>query len=269
MHFVVEYGWVWLLSLGGFLLLWPISILRRDCSIVDFWWGPGFGVMALALWFQAGQPGDAYTLAILLPLLFWSLRLGIQLGVRRISEGVEDARYQEMREARSPGWGWKSLFIVFVLQSVIQGVMAAGVLAGLLAAPTVTATGLTYALAAVATAAAVLEMISDLQLDRYRRRVPHGGLLTTGLRAYVRYPSYTAEIVFWVALSLLAMAAGVWWAPISALIVTLLLRYVSGVTILEDRLSRTRPGFAAYQRSVPALWPRIGGGSGNRAGDPT
>lgn len=257
MSFFAEFGWVWLLSLSGFLVLWPTSVIRRDCSIVDFWWGPGFGVMALAIWLTLGRPTDAYTLAILLPLAAWSIRLGVHLGLRRMAEGHEDPRYAEMREARGKGWWWKSLFFVFVLQAFVQGLVAAGVLAGLAAAPAVSAGQVTIALSAVAILAALIEMISDLQLDQYRRKVPVGGLLTTGLRAYVRYPSYAAEIVFWGTLSILAFGAGVWWAPASALMIVLLLRFVSGVTILEERLARTRANFAEYQKEVPALMPRL------------
>ena len=37
--------WVPLLvALICFLLLWPISLLKRDVSIVDFVWGPGFAL---------------------------------------------------------------------------------------------------------------------------------------------------------------------------------------------------------------------------------
>ncbi|MEO1312434.1 MAG: DUF1295 domain-containing protein [Pseudomonadota bacterium] len=255
MGFVAEYGWIWGFSLAGFLMLWPISLWRRDCSVVDFWWGPGFGAMAIALWVSMGSPTDGFTLALMLPLLFWSMRLGIQLGLRRIREGHEDPRYTEMREARAPNWGIKSLFMVFILQAVVQGLVGVGVLAGIAAAPSAEVTALVYVLAGIATIAALVEMLSDLQLDIYRSKVPKGGLLTTGLRAYVRYPSYTAEIVFWVALSLMGMLAGVWWAGLSAALVVLLLRYVSGVTILEERMARTRPDFARYQQTVPMLWP--------------
>ncbi|MEM9228811.1 MAG: DUF1295 domain-containing protein [Pseudomonadota bacterium] len=256
MSFVAEYGWIWGISLAGFLALWPLSLLRRDCSVVDFWWGPGFGAMALAIWWTLGRPVDGFTLAMLIPLLFWSARLGIQLGIRRIREGHEDPRYAEMRAARSPNWAMKSLFMVFVLQAVVQGLVGVGVLAGLAAAPSAQVTWAVIALSGLAMAAALFEMISDVQLDIYRAKVPTGGLLTSGLRSHVRYPSYSAEIVFWVALSLMGVLAGVWWSVLSAVLVVVLLRYVSGVTILEERMARTRPDFEAYQNSVPALWPQ-------------
>lgn len=257
MEFLIEYGWVWAVGLGGFLALWPVSLVLRDCSVVDLWWGPGFGAMALTLWWAQGQPLDPYTLAILVPLVFWAFRLGAHLGLRRVHEGAEDPRYGELRTAWSPGWEWKSLFIVFLLQGVLQFLIASSVLAGLAAASGREATVVTYLASAAALAFAAVEAASDLQLDAHRRRAGPGALLTTGLRAVVRYPSYAAEIGFWSALSVLALGAGVWWAPVSALVVGLLLRWVSGVTVLDERLSRTRPEFAAYSTRVPALMPRL------------
>ena len=37
---------VWSLSALVFAgLLWPLSLLRRDASVTDFWWGPGVAAM--------------------------------------------------------------------------------------------------------------------------------------------------------------------------------------------------------------------------------
>ncbi len=260
MDFLSAMPGVWAVGIGGFAVLWPVSLWRRDSSIVDFWWGPGFAAMALALWWQAGRPADGYTLAMLVPLLVWGVRLGVHLGLRRLREGHEDPRYQELRARFAPGWWWKSLLVVFLLQGVLQAAVASGVLAGLAAAPAAAPSPVVWLLCAVALAAVAVETVSDLQLDRFRATTPSGGLLTTGLRAHVRYPSYSAEIVFWSAMSLMAMGAGVWWAWTSALLIGALLIHVSGVAILERRLAHTRAeAFARYRARVPALVPGMAG----------
>lgn len=254
---LTDHLWILLISLAGFLALWPVSLLKRDSSIVDFWWGPGIGAMAAALWFANGAPTGGATLAVLTPLMLWSLRLGLHLGVRRLREGTEDPRYTELRGKFSPGWWWKSLFIVFILQSVLQIFVGIGGLAGLAAAMRSDASPMIAALSVIAVSAVAMQFLSDLQLDRYRAKVPHGGLLKTGLRAYVRYPSYTAEITFWLSISAQAVILGVWWAPASAILIAFLLRYISGVAVLEDRMARTRPEFETYRSNVPALIPNF------------
>ncbi|MEO0387428.1 MAG: DUF1295 domain-containing protein [Pseudomonadota bacterium] len=250
--------YIWLISLGGFLALWPLSLVWKDASVVDFWWGPGVGAMVLAAWWLAGMPMAPGILALLLLCVLWSGRLGIHLGIRRIQEGEEDARYREMRAARDPGWWWKSLFIVFVLQSVLQGIIAAPLVFAMLS-------GVAPALSPALVVATLIvgfglwmQTVADIELDRHRAADGHGKLLTTGLRAVVRHPNYLGEILVWVGHAALAVLAGVWWAPLSAIIVTLLLRYVSGVPLIEDRMARTRPdAFPPYRDRVPALVPRF------------
>jgi len=254
---ITEFLPVWGFSLAGFLLLWPLSLWRRDSSMVDFWWGPGFGVMALAVWIGQGRPTDPATLAILLPLLIWSARLGLHLGWRRIDEGEEDPRYRDLRTKNSPGWWWKSLFMVFILQSVLQGLIAWPILAALGAAADVQASGLLIMLGLLALVAVGVETVADIQLDRFKKRSGPHGLLTTGLRGIVRHPNYSAEIAFWVLMSLMAVLVGVGWGVLSALIVTGLLCHVSGVTVIDARMRRTRPDYTAYAERLPALVPRL------------
>jgi steroid 5-alpha reductase family enzyme len=36
-------------ALGAMLALWLVSLVRRDASIVDVWWGPGFAATGTAI----------------------------------------------------------------------------------------------------------------------------------------------------------------------------------------------------------------------------
>ncbi|MEM6465304.1 MAG: DUF1295 domain-containing protein [Pseudomonadota bacterium] len=243
-------AWMW--SVLGFLLLWPLSIAWRDTSVVDFWWGPGFGAMAFAAWFSAGAPTTSGALVILGLLGLWSVRLGVQLGLRRLREGAEDGRYAEMRALRDPGFWWKSLFIIFLLQAVIQGLIGGAVVLVFPSAGEVSVLG--WIAAFVALLAIVVQTVSDTQLDRFRAHTPHG-LLTTGLRRFVRYPSYLAEVVFWSAIALVCLDLGWVGGIFAAICVAVLIRFVSGVTILDDRLARTRTDYADYRAATPALIP--------------
>jgi steroid 5-alpha reductase family enzyme len=245
-----------LIGMAGFWLLWPVSILRRDTSIVDFWWGPGFVAVIGAAWWMAGASFTGAGPLIVALVALWGLRLGVVLGARRLREGEEDPRYQDIRAAREPGFWWKSFFIVFTLQGVVQFVLASGAIAAVVYGAD--AIGTLAAFGAIAAlAGAVIEARSDYQLDVFKRTHPHGKLLTTGLRSIVRYPSYAAEILFWAGIAMIAVDAGIWWAPICTLLLVALLMWISGVAVLDQRLTDTRPEYAAYKARVPALIPRL------------
>jgi steroid 5-alpha reductase family enzyme len=59
----------------------------------------------------------------------------------------------------------------------------------------------------------------------------------------------------WWGFYLIALAAGAWWAIPSALLMTLLLLKVSGVSLLEQTITERRPQYADYIRTTHAFIP--------------
>jgi steroid 5-alpha reductase family enzyme len=82
--------------------VWIASLFLKDVSIVDSFWGFGFGAIALALYF-VNDGGEAQAILTLLVSL-WSRRLGLHLFIRWSAEPEEDHRYQAMRR-NNPGCG--------------------------------------------------------------------------------------------------------------------------------------------------------------------
>ncbi|HRE25080.1 MAG TPA: DUF1295 domain-containing protein, partial [Anaerolineales bacterium] len=106
---------VWLAGAGvvwvAVTLLWLVSVRLKDASIVDSFWGPGFGLAATAYaLFGLGDPARA-TLVLALVWL-WGGRLGLYILRRNWGRG-EDPRYQAFREhyGRERYW-WFSYFQV-------------------------------------------------------------------------------------------------------------------------------------------------------------
>lgn len=243
-------------ALIGFCAIWPLSVWRRDASLVDAAWGPGFAVQLLIAASVAAQLGARAGLLLALVCL-WSARLGFVLLRRRWREGHEDGRYTSIRTSWGRGFWWKSFFIVFVLQAFLQWLVALGPISGVLAANQ-TLGGIAVFGAALAVGGLALETLADRELDRFKQTAPPGALLTTGLRAHVRHPNYLGEIIFWVGIGLVCLEGNAWMGLASPILITLFLLKVSGAPMLDERLGNTRPGYAAYKRSVPAFIPRLG-----------
>mgnify|MGYP000333147371 CR=1 FL=1 len=240
-------------SIGVFIALWPLSVLLTDASIVDAWWGPGFLVAALISW-----SGTTDERAILLLALvgIWALRLGAMMIRRRIRHGAEDSRYKMIRESWGPSFWWKSLFIVFLLQGVLQCIVALPPLIALQLPPyPLGVLGIIGAL--VATVGLTLETIADAQLDRFKRTATKDEICDTGLRAYVRHPNYTGEMIFWGGIWLIAAEAGAWWTVISPMVLIFLLTKVSGAPMHQATMELSRPAYAQYSLSTPAFLPNV------------
>lgn len=250
---VVEFFfWGLLSALGLTTLVWVGSVRLRDASLIDRFWGLGFVVVTLVWWGLAGWP--PHGLWIVLPVLVWGLRLSAFITWRNWGHG-EDARYTEMRAGRSPAaFAARSLVTVFWLQGALVAIIGLPMLA------VVRTDSLSLPLASIgllAWAAGVLfEAVADAQMARFRAEPGNrGAVMDRGLWRYSRHPNYFGEIVVWIGYALLGLAAGGWWAVPSALLMVILILRVSGVTLLERHLHRSRPAYADYVRRTNALIP--------------
>lgn len=88
-----------------------------------------------------------------------------------------------------------------------------------------------------------------------------GKFIQSGLWAYSRHPNYLGEILQWSGLWLSAssvMAGPQYLSVASPLFVWFLLRYVSGIPMLEKQALKkwgSDPAFQHYIKNTPLLWP--------------
>ncbi len=252
------------LALGAILsvgvISWLVSLVKKDVSFVDSLWSLFFLVAAVVFAVQS-VPLSERAILVLVLVTIWSLRLSIYITARNWGQ-PEDYRYQSIRENNEPGFGIKSLFIVFGLQ---------GVLAWIIALPLFVSIGfdsaltiLDYAAAALWLVGIVFEAGGDYQLSRFKADSANKGkVLESGLWRYTRHPNYFGDFCVWWAFYLFALSAGGWWTIVSPLLMSLLLLKVSGVAMLESTISERRPEYAEYIRRTNAFFP----GPRNRADD--
>ena len=73
---------------------------------------------------------------------------------------------------------------------------------------------------------------------------------------FTRHPNYFGDAAQWWGYYLIALATGSgWWSVFSPVIMSFLLRNVSGVTMLEKSLKETKPGYAEYVEATNAFIP--------------
>ncbi|HYZ92261.1 MAG TPA: DUF1295 domain-containing protein [Actinomycetota bacterium] len=235
------------------VIVWVVSVAVRDASIVDIVWGLGFVLIAV-LGLIVGTEAPRARLAGALTVI-WGVRLAIHLFRRNAGKG-EDYRYQAMRRRWGPRFPLISLVTVFLLQGTLMWIVSLPVQA---AQSSATPAGLTAA-DAIGTAlwfvGFVFESIGDEQLRRFKADPANQGkVMDHGLWRYTRHPNYFGDATLWWGLGVIGLAAGAWWALIGPLVMTVFLLRVSGVPLLERRMSRTRPGYADYVRRTSAFVP--------------
>ena len=92
-HLITGFG-----SVIAFMsVLWIVSLIVKDASIVDIFWGPAFIVLGSSLLVSMDQVYSERSLFILFLVSLWAIRLASHIGFRNIGHG-EDFRYVEWRK---------------------------------------------------------------------------------------------------------------------------------------------------------------------------
>ena len=234
------------------VLPWIYSVIRKDVSIVDSLWSLFF-LLTATVYALATQ-----TLAVRGWLVFalvavWALRLSAYITIRNHGQ-AEDYRYQTIRENNDPGFWFKSLYIVFLLQSTLAWIISLPLLAAISSRAEF---GLLDAAALLLfTVGLVFEAGGDYQLSRFKADPRNSGkVLNTGLWQFTRHPNYFGNACIWWSFYLFALATGAWWAIVAPLLMTFLLLKVSGVAMLERTIVDRRPEYAEYIQQTNAFFP--------------
>lgn len=248
-------GFNLLLVLVILFLLWILSVVIKDASIVDPFWGTGFVVVAIATWLAKDSHHWRDHLITAMVLL-WGIRLSAYLLWRNIGKG-EDRRYQAMRSRIGPSFWWISLFSVFVLQGVLLWLISMPVQVGQLSQPLFDNLSV-FDIAGLALYAAGLffEAVGDAQLARFKSNPANKGrVMNRGLWRYTRHPNYFGDFAVWWGIYLVAVAGGAWWTFFGPAIISFFLLRVSGVTLLERDITDRRPEYRTYQESTSSFFP--------------
>lgn len=235
-------------------LLWLLSLMLKNSSIVDIFWGAGF---ILIVWLVLALAPQGYLprrQLVALLVTVWGVRLTLHIGSRNWGK-PEDFRYARWREENGPRWWWMSYFKVFLLQGLIMWMLSAPLIAAQVSGFPAILTPLDLLGMCIWGAGLLFESIADAQLAQFKRQSSNKGkILTSGLWKYSRHPNYFGEAVLWWGYFTIALAAGAWWTIFAPMLMTFLLVRVSGVSMLE-RTMKDRPGYESYMKRTSAFLP--------------
>lgn len=236
-------------------IFWLMSVRKQDVSIVDSLWSLLFiAAASYYLWILDEISLRAQIIYAL--VVIWGVRLSAYITLRHMGQG-EDHRYQRIRENNQPGFAFKSLYLVFILQAGLAWIISLPLFYAM--SSTDALTSLDYLGIGLWVCGMLFEATADQQLYRFKQQPKNKGkLLTSGLWAYSRHPNYFGEFLIWWGFYLLALSAtdaiGGVIAIASPLIMSLLLLRVSGVSLLE-RSMRLKPGYEHYMRNTSTFVP--------------
>lgn len=241
--------------LASYATVWfIISIIVKRNDIADVAWGIGYILICLYLFMT--EPGHPIAWLCYSLVTIWALRLSSYIYFRN-RQKTEDFRYKNWREEWGSTFYVRSFFQVYLLQAFFLLIIISPVIFA--ANQSVSKfTVWSYLGIVVWVIGFVWQALGDSQLARFKKnKTGSNEILNTGLWKYSRHPNYFGEIVMWWGIYLI-----VWPLPysyyfiIGPITITFLIRYVSGVPMLEERY-KNNAAYQAYKQKVPVLFPKF------------
>jgi len=234
-----------------FFIWYIIAAIIKNSGIIDIGWGFGFVVVA---WFGFFQNISIVSIVLTLMVSLWGLRLTYHI-FRRNAGKPEDFRYANFRKEWGRSFYLRSFFQLFMFQAVLMLLISLTFIFGnqeseIISLPTFVIGIIVWLIGFM------FEVISDKQLKTFISNPANKGkVIATGLWKYTRHPNYFGEALLWWGIFIVAIGSGApWIAVLSPLTITLIIRFVSGVPMLERR-NENKPGYDVYKAKTNIFIP--------------
>jgi len=240
--------------------LFLLALKKKDNSIIDIAYGPGFIVTAsvLSVLTLSVTPLSPFSVILLLCVYIWGTRLSYRI-YKKNKNKPEDFRYAAWRET----WNKKGR-LYFFLRSYLQIFVLQGFVISVVLLPfTLSLWGGGNILSLLVfglilwVIGFIFEAIGDAQLDHFiQNKDPNKGtIMKSGLWKYTRHPNYFGESLMWWGLALVAFGGvATYFVFLSPLLITYLLTKVSGIPMLEKKWEGV-PEWEVYKKQTSAFFP--------------
>jgi steroid 5-alpha reductase family enzyme len=255
MSFFQIYIGAFIIILVLMTVLWAASVILKNVSIVDIFWGAGF-VITSGFYFLKTDGFETRKIILMILVAVWGIRLSFYIAWRNKGKG-EDFRYREFRKnyGESRYW-WISFFQTFLLQGVLMWLISLPLLGAQYYSGNNSLGVVDFIGIFLWITGFIFEAGGDFQLVKFKSNPSNKGkVLNTGLWRYTRHPNYFGDSAIWWGYGLICLAGGSYLPVIGSLLMTALIIKVSGVALLEKSLKEQKPQYKEYIENTSSFLP--------------
>jgi steroid 5-alpha reductase family enzyme len=236
------------------LVIFICSLILKNASLYDPYWSviPPLLLVGAAVYYQTSSFS---VILVIASLSIWAIRLTYNWASLWHGFDEIDWRYDEMKQKAPKLYLLTNLFGIQLFPTSIVFVQL--ILAILFIEKHPTTNLLTLIGSLVIVLAAFIQLISDQQMKRFKKRTKgEKKCIEEGLWKYSRHPNYFGEVMVWwgIYLIYLSMAKHLDFMIISPIMMTSLFLFIS-IPWMERKIIRTRPEYVDYQKRVSMLVP--------------
>ncbi len=256
MKIFISYGFLFLL----FVITFLIAKKRDKHDYIDILWGLGFVATALISFIITDNRSTAGLIMTSL-VTIWGLRLGYHLYKRNVGK-PEDSRYVDFKKKYRKEYDgiyfdlyffYRMYLLQFILNTTISFPVIYVNIIGKVPFNVISFIGLGIWIFGF-----YFEAVGDAQLKEFLSdHNNRGKLMTEGLWKYTRHPNYFGEASQWWGIYIISIAGlSNLWLIFSPIVITVLVRYVSGVPLLEKKYDKKgKDGWEEYKRVTSIFIP--------------
>ncbi|PIA86857.1 DUF1295 domain-containing protein [Streptococcus parauberis] len=238
----------------SFIFVFFIGKRENKHDLLDVLWGAAFILSSVISYLISNNKTYSGLLMTIL-VIIWGSRLTFHLAKRNI-KAKEDFRYDDYRKNyKGKYFDFYFFFRMYLVQFVLCIIVVLPVIyvniTGNAKISILTINGIFLWIIGF-----IFESVGDKQLKDFRSKSENKGeLMTSGLWAYTRHPNYFGEAIQWWGIYIISISnLNNVWLIFSPLVITLLVRFVSGVPLLE-RKYEGRQDWEEYKNSTSVFFP--------------
>lgn len=226
------------------------SLIFKNASVYDPYWSvqPIVIIYLIAL----GKQMTIGKILVLLAVSYWGIRLTLNWGYTFKGLNHQDWRYTMLHEQTRKFYPIINCVGIHMVPTLI--VYACTIPAAYMIIFSNEINIITIIGFIISIGAATLQLISDIQMQKYRKN-RNGNFIRTGLWKYSRHPNYLGEILMWWGIAIMSFSVfnDKIYLLVGALLNTLLFLFVS-IPMADKRQSR-KEGFETYKKETRMLFP--------------
>jgi steroid 5-alpha reductase family enzyme len=244
------------------LIIYLASVLAKNSSFYDPFWSiaPLPIIIYLSFISYERDKNLLKVLVILIPVIYWSLRLTNNW--RRSWKGLshEDFRYIDLK-TRFKKFPYLIDFFGIHLYPTLQVNFSLFPLYYYFLSDFSPVPIALYIFSFFTIGAVFLEHLADEQMREFRSQPENKGkTMNRSLWKYSRHPNYLGEVLFWWGLYLMTLSVNLnfWWLFICPLSMTLMFTLVT-CSMMDNRSLLNRPDYSTYMAKTSQLllwWPK-------------
>jgi len=229
------------------------GVVLKNTSLYDPYWSVAPIVILTGLVIES-RSLDAGTLLLLAAVWYWGVRLTCNWAHTFKNLATQDWRYDKFKTKFPRAF---QLISFLGINMFPTEVVLLCLLPGIAFLQESAFNGITLLGFAVCVFAATLQLISDIQMHRFRRvNAGNRSIIRNGLWKHSRHPNYLGEIMMWwgVYIIMLSAAPHMWGLFVGPLVNTLMFLFIS-IPLADKRNHKVRDGFDEYVRETNSLLP--------------